>query len=106
MGGLSDVRLRPTASGGVLIEPEIAPSDPFLGGGFVVTVYNNDYNTYDEVMMILMAATQCDAEEAYMETWEIDHLGKSRVHFADEEECHRVAAIISQIGIQVEVSSE
>jgi hypothetical protein len=45
-------------------------------------------------------------EEAEIETWEIDHLGKSNVHFADKEECEGVAQIIRQIGIQVEVKSE
>lgn len=72
----------------------------------MVVVYNNDYNTYEEVMMILMIATQCSVEEATIETWEVDHLGKSNVHFADKEECESVAHIIRQIGIEVEVKSE
>ena len=53
-----------------------------------------------------MVATHCSVEEAEIETWEIDHLGKSNVHFADKEECEQVAKIIRQIGIQVEVKSE
>jgi ATP-dependent Clp protease adapter protein ClpS len=70
---------------------------------WVVVVYNNDHNTYDEVIMILMIATHCTLEEAEIETWEVDHLGKSVVHVADQEECEDVARIIRQIGIQVEV---
>lgn len=86
------------------------PSEEILdtgtGDGWMVTVFNNEHNTYDEVMMILMIATQCDAEEAYIETWEIDHLGKSIVHRAGQQACQDVAAVISTIGIQVEVSQE
>jgi len=73
---------------------------------WIVTVYNNDYNTYEEVITILMVATGCDLDEAWTETWEIDNLGKSVVHHGDEEECNEVARVISRIGIRVEVSEE
>lgn len=74
--------------------------------GWLVTVFNNEANTYDEVMVVLMVATSCSADEAYMETWEVDHLGASVVHHADETECRRVAEIIATIGIRVEVGKQ
>lgn len=77
-----------------------------LEGGWIVTVFNNDYNTYDEVIHILQAATGCDVEEAYIETWEIDNLGQSVVHHSSKAECDNVAAVISTIGIQVSVSEQ
>ncbi len=87
--------------------PEIRPDDTSSGrGGWIVTVYNNEYNTYDEVIMILMIATECTPDEAYIETWEIDKLGSSVVHISGEEECQRVAQVISTIGIRAEVSPE
>ena len=73
---------------------------------WIVVVFNNETNTWDEVVMILMIATHCTLEEAEIETWEIDRLGKSVVHCADQDECEAVAAVIRQIGIQVEVKSE
>jgi len=73
---------------------------------FVVVVYDNDYNSVDEVMMILMLATACDEEEAAIETWEVHHLGKSVVHHDTEVECQRVADFIARIKIQVEVREE
>jgi len=91
---------------GILERPEELTKGPGSGGGYIVTVYNNEVNTYDEVMMILMIATQCDSEEAYMETWEVDHLGKSVVHRACEGECQDVADVIATIGIEVQVSEE
>lgn len=71
---------------------------------WMVTVYDNPTNTYDEVIAILMIATQCDFDEAWMETWEVDNLGKSVVHLSDREECETVSNVISQIGIRAEVS--
>ncbi len=72
-------------------------------GEHIVIVYNNDYNTFDEVIAILMKATGCSLQEASTETWEIHNLGKSVVHHGSAEECQRAAAIIRTIGIRVEV---
>jgi ATP-dependent Clp protease adapter protein ClpS len=72
-------------------------------GDYVVIVFNNDVNTYDEVILILQKATGCSLEEAEMETWEIDHTGRSFVHYGDQAECERAAAIIATIGIRVAV---
>jgi len=69
---------------------------------WMVIVYNNDTNTYEEVMVILMLATGCDEQEAYIEAWEIDHYGKCVVYRASSDECRGVAEVISTIGIRVE----
>jgi ATP-dependent Clp protease adaptor protein ClpS len=92
-----------SAPGTVTVEhPEIADTD--LGnGGSVVVVYDNDYNTFEEVMEILQLATGCSVEEAYMETWEVHHLGRSVVHHGERDECQKVASVISRIGIRVTV---
>lgn len=76
------------------------------GSGFLVIVYDNDKNTWDEVTMILQKATGCTQQEAEIETWEVDHLGKSVVHHGSKEECNRAAGIIRTIGIRVEVVEE
>ena len=90
----------------IIERPDLHSADSTELESWMVIVYNNEFNTYDEVMFILMVATHCSVEEAEIETWEIDHLGKSNVHFADKSECEGVAQIIRQIGIQVEVLSE
>ena len=78
--------------------------DDMLGSsGYIVIVYDNDKNTFDQVIEILQKATACTREEAEMETWEVNELGKSVVHHGGEAECQRVASIIATIGIRVEV---
>lgn len=74
--------------------------------GWKVTVFNNETNTYVEVMTILMLATGCDEEEAYIETWEVDHYGQCVVHRASQAECEQVRKVISTIGIGVEAEPE
>jgi len=91
---------------GIIERPEIADSHTGSGDHWIVTVYNNEYNTWDEVVNILMIATGCSEDEADMETWEVDNLGKSVVHHGAQDVCESAAEIIAQIGIRVEVSEE
>ena len=83
--------------------PDLADSLGDTTGEWIVIVYDNDYNTWDEVIGILQKATGCSLQEAELETWEVHHLGRSLVHHGDRPECDRVAAIIRTIGIKVEV---
>lgn len=93
--------------GSTIVLPEVDDrADTSLDRSWVVRVFDNDVNTYEEVISILMIATHCSEEEAYIETWEIDHLGQSVVHVAKEDECHEVASVIRRIGIRVEVSRD
>jgi ATP-dependent Clp protease adapter protein ClpS len=90
------------------IRPDLEEQDTTRGGGqgWIVIVYDNNHNTWDEVVGILRQATACTEEEANIETWEIDNLGKSVVHHGSQEECQRAAGIIRTIGIRVEVVEE
>lgn len=84
-----------------ILEPDIEKSpDEQKDKGWIVTVYDNPYNTYLEVMTILMLATNCDAEEAEIETWEIGNLGQSVVHRDNDQACQEAAKIIATIGIR------
>ena len=94
------------ASTETIEKPSVDDGQTSGGDAWIVTVFDNPTNTWEEVITILIVATQCTFEEAHMETWEIDHLGKSVVHQADREECETVAEVISQIGIRVEISQE
>ncbi len=98
-------RLIVAAAPQIIDRPQIDDGSE-TGDFWVVTVYNNEYNTWDEVVDILIRATGCTHEEADMETWEIDNLGKSVVHHGERDVCETAAEVIRQIGIQVEVTSE
>lgn len=99
--------LSPAFGPGIIERPEtIERPSEHAEREWIVTVFNNDVNTYDEVITILILATGCTFDEAYMEAWEVDHLGRSVVHHGKETDCHKAADIISKIGIRVEVSKE
>lgn len=72
-------------------------------GECLVIVFDNPVNTWEQVIEILQKATGCSVEEAYNETWEVHHTGRSVVHHGDRAECERAASIIATIGIEVAV---
>ncbi len=88
-----------------ILEPEV--SGPETGNGrWMVVIFNNDYTSMDEVMYVLMQATGCDMDEAYIEMWEAHTFGKAPVHFAARTECEDAAAIIGTVGVKTQVSPE
>ena len=87
--------------------PDILENGPGTGDDeFIVIVFDNDHNTFEEVESILIHATGCSVREAKIETWEVHNLGKSTVHHGAKSECGRAAEIIRSIGIKVEVRSD
>ena len=73
----------------------------------MVTIFDNETTSMDEVVEVLMIATGCTIEEAAIEMWEAHTFGKAPVHFhRDPVECHRVAGIIETVGVQTTVTLE
>jgi ATP-dependent Clp protease adapter protein ClpS len=72
----------------------------------MVVIFNNEVNSFDEVIAVLMLATGCTAHEAAIEAWEAHTYGKAPVHFAGREVCEEAAAIISRVGVRAEVCEE
>ncbi len=86
---------------------EQLPTDAVKGNdGWVVIIFNNDHNSTDEVIAVLMAATGCAYDEAYCEMWEAHNFGRATVHFSGEAECREVAKTVSSIGVKTEVRKE
>ncbi len=88
-----------------VMEPEIGDSST-RQGRWMVVIYDNDGTSMDEVVDILMAATGCDAQEAFIEMWEAHTFGKAPVHFSSKGECEAAAGVIASIGVKTEVCLE
>lgn len=90
------------------LRPELLPDQlPKLQQErFRTVIFNNDYTPMDVVVMILMQATGCDADEAAIEMWEAHHFGQANVHFSSQIECKRAAKLIESVGVKTEVLPE
>ena len=91
---------------GTKTEPTESQQKADGGGRYATIIFNNDSNSFEDVIEILMIATACTFEEARIETWEAHTYGQASVHFASEAECLRVASMISSIGVRTEVRKE
>jgi hypothetical protein len=92
-----------------IVEPLVSPgiiSDIEEAGEYVVVIYNNDHSSFDQVIAVLMHATECDLHEASLEAWEAHTFGSAKVHFAPQIECKHVARIIAAVGVRAEVVQE
>ncbi len=91
---------------GTKTKPIERQQDSGYSGRYAAIIFNNESNSFEEVIEIIMLATSCAVEEARIETWEAHTYGQAPVHFATEAECMRVAATISSIGVRTEVRKE
>jgi ATP-dependent Clp protease adaptor protein ClpS len=84
--------------------PELKPERPPLQSAPArVIVYNDDWHTFDEVIGQLMKATACDEAVAELHAWTIHTQGRSMVFQGAREDCERVAGVLREIRLQVEV---
>lgn len=107
--------------------PEIAPApekqidaDEFLrelmrdkeqqddesAGGFRVILYNDEIHSVDEVVLQIQKATGCDLEKAIEIMLEAHTRGRAICFRGGREECHRVARVLREIRLQVEVDCD
>ncbi|MDX1934632.1 MAG: ATP-dependent Clp protease adaptor ClpS [Capsulimonadales bacterium] len=73
-----------------------------IDGPWIVILYNDDWHTFDDVIMILQKATGCSLEKGAAIAWEVHTRGRAICFSGTKEECDRVAAIIASIRLQVE----
>ena len=88
-----------------LLDPSIE-SGVNQRGRWMVLIFDNDTNSQEEVVEVLMRATGCDVTEACIEMWEAHTYGKASVHFSSRTDCDQAARIISEIGVRTEVCPE
>ena len=81
-------------------------TDSSKEGGFKVVIFNNEHNSFEEVIGILVIATRCTIEEAEIEAWEAHTFGHANVFFHGKTRCEEVAQIIGTIGVKTEVVPE
>jgi ATP-dependent Clp protease adaptor protein ClpS len=68
-----------------------------------VILYNDDWHTFDDVIVQLMLAVHCSWEVGEAHAWTIHTQGRDVVYQGGREECERIAGVLRQIRLQVEV---
>ncbi len=68
-----------------------------------VILYNDDWHTFEEVIVQLMKATGCSRERAEALTWEVHTRGKAAVYEGSLVECLRVSGVLEEIALHTEI---
>ena len=71
-----------------------------------VILYNCDCHNFDEVILQVQKATGCDLTRAEMIAMEAHFKGRAICYRGNRDQCHRVARILRQIGLQCEVDCD
>lgn len=68
-----------------------------------VILYNDDIHTFDQVILQLQKATGCTVSRATRIAMEAHFRGKAVAYSGDFSECHKIAGILREIGLMVEI---
>lgn len=68
-----------------------------------VILYNDEVHTFEEVIVQVMKATGCSAEQAERHAWTVHTEGKDCVYEGDFEECFRVQGVLREIQLVTEI---
>lgn len=84
---------------------ERRPDDDILAG-YRVIIYDDDWHSMDEVVLQLQKATGCSLEKAAEIMFEAHTKGRAICYNGQRDECHRVARVLREIRLQVEVDCD
>lgn len=66
-------------------------------------LFDDDWHTFEEVIVQIMKATKCSQEQAERHTMEVHYNGKSVVYSGDLGRCLNVSAILEEIALRTNV---
>jgi ATP-dependent Clp protease adapter protein ClpS len=68
-----------------------------------VILFNDEWHTFDDVIMQLMKAIRCSSDLAESFAWEVHTKGKAMVFDGDLPDCLRVSAILEEIALHTQI---
>lgn len=68
-----------------------------------VILYNDDWHSFDDVILQVMKATGCSEPVAEAHAFTVHTQGRSQVFDGARQDCERVAGVLREIRLQVEV---
>ena len=87
-----------------IIEPEIE-EETTVGLPLKVILYNDDWHSFDEVIVQLIKAVHCSFEEARNYAFEVHVKGKAVVFTGELSECLKVTSILEEIALHTQIQS-
>ena len=70
-----------------------------------VVLFNDNFHTFDEVIVQICKATGTSQQTAEAHAWEVHTKGKSIVYDGDMGECLRVSSVLEEIALHTQILS-
>ena len=77
--------------------------DEELGNPWQVVLFNDEVHSFDEVILQIQKATGYSLERASEITFRVHNNGKAVVYIGGKEDCEKVARVLGQIKLTVQV---
>jgi ATP-dependent Clp protease adapter protein ClpS len=68
-----------------------------------VILLNDDWHTFEEVILQVLKATGCSIEKAQEITWKVHTEGEAVCYSGPKERCEHVASILEEIDLAVKI---
>jgi len=68
-----------------------------------VVLFNDNWHTFDDVILQLIKAVNCSFEKARAHAFEVHVKGKSIVFSGDIKDCLRVSSILEEIALNTQI---
>ena len=82
---------------------EAVTTDTALDTPWRVILYDDDIHTFEEVIVQLVKATGCSAQQAEKHAWTVHTEGKDCVYTGDFFACFRVQGVLREIQLVTEI---
>jgi ATP-dependent Clp protease adapter protein ClpS len=87
----------------LMLPKTVTSTDEALAKPGRVILYNDDWHSFDDVIGQLIKATGCDEATAEGHAWTVHTQGRAQVFEGVRADCERVAMVLREIRLQVEV---
>jgi ATP-dependent Clp protease adaptor protein ClpS len=68
-----------------------------------VILYNDDWHSFDEVILQIMKAIKCSFDEAKNKSFEAHVKGKTVIYSGEFNDCLRVSSILEEIALHTQI---
>jgi ATP-dependent Clp protease adaptor protein ClpS len=81
----------------------IEEEDISIGLKSKVILYNDDWHSFEEVIMQIIKAIKCSHTEASKKAFETHIEGKSVIYIGEFKDCLRVSSVLEEIALHTQI---
>ncbi|MEJ2194737.1 MAG: ATP-dependent Clp protease adaptor ClpS [Ignavibacteriaceae bacterium] len=81
----------------------IEEEDVSIGLESKVVLYNDDWHTFDEVILQIIKAVNCSFDEARNKVFEVHVKGKAMIFNGRFKDCLRVSSVLEEVALHTQI---